>query len=187
VHTYLLVAGDPVDEQLSAFSVHAEVAPYEVFLSDADIASMAEHYGVPSADLGTLAAKMQDWQRAEGFIRDGRLGYLSTDNPDGRHDWYKVGGQWADALRLREPRPLRRFFGLLPAGRTSRATSAKKSEIDQEALLADPPAALLFRGEWLASPFFAEGEAEAGWRAQFAQHFARIPDDTVLTVVDTHS
>lgn len=187
MHTFLLVAGDKIDEQLLPFSVHTEVEPYETFLSDEDIKSMAAHYGVPLTDLSTLATKMNDWQSGVGFVRDGRLGCISTHNPEGRHDWYQVGGQWADTLRLREPRKLRRFFGLLPAGWTSRATTAKKSQIDQQALLADPPAALLFRGQWFASPIFAEGDTEPKWRGEFAQHFTQIPDDTTLTVVDLHS
>jgi hypothetical protein len=187
MHTFVLVAGDKIDEQLLPFSDHLEVEPYESFLSDEDVKSMAEHYGVPVTDLAALATKMQDWQSAEGLVRDGRLGYISTQNPEGRHDWYQVGGQWADTLRLREPRPVRRFFGLLPAGSTLRATTATKAEIDQEALLADPPAALLFRGQWLASPIFAPDDAETRWRTEFSEHFARIRDDTLLTVVDVHS
>jgi hypothetical protein len=187
MHTFMLVTGDKIDEQLLPFSVHTQVEPYESFLSDEDIQSMAEHYGVPATDLAALATKMQDWQSAEGFVRDGRLGYISTHNPKGRHDWYQVGGQWADTLRLRQPRPVRRFFGLIPAGSTLRATTATKAEIDQQALLADPPAALLFRGEWFASPIFAQGDAEAKWRTEFSEHFSRIPDDTLLTVVDVHS
>lgn len=187
MHTYMLVAGENVDEELLPFSVHIEVEPYEEYLPEEDIKRMAEHYGVPVRDLAALATKMEDWQSAEGFVRDGRLGYISKHNPNGRHDWYQVGGQWADALRLREPRQLRRFFGLLPAGQTLRATSARKAEIKEQALLADPPAALLFRGQWFASPIFAEGDTEAKWRAEFGQHFAEIPDETLLTVVDVHS
>ncbi len=187
MHTFMLVAGDKVDEQLLPFSVHTEFESYEVFLSEEDVRSMAGHYGVPASDLAVLATKMQDWQSAEGFVRDGRLGCISTRNPKGRHDWYEVGGQWADALKLRQPRPVRRFFGLIPAGSTLRATTATKIEIDQEALLADPPAALLFRGEWFASPIFVQGNAETRWRTEFSEHFSRIPDDTLLTVVDVHS
>ena len=189
MHTFLLVAGDQIDEQLLPFSDHMEVEPYESFLSDEDVKSMAEEYGVPVTDLAALASKMQDWQSAEGFVRNGRLGFISTENPQARHDWYQIGGKWADALKLREPRPVRRFFGLIPAGSTLRATTATKAEIDQQALLADPPAALLFRGKWIASPLLAsdEAEAQATWRTEFAESFARIPDDTLLTVIDLHS
>lgn len=187
MHTFLLVAGDDVHEELLPFSVHDEVEPYEVFLSDDETQSMAEHYGVPGEDLATLASKMQDWVHYEGFVRKGRLGYISTRNPRGRYDWYQVGGKWANALRLRLPRPARRILGLIPFGSTLRATSARKSDVDEQPLLLDPPAALLFSGEWFASAIFAEGETREKWRAEFARHFGRIPENTLLTVVDVRS
>ncbi|HEX7862877.1 MAG TPA: hypothetical protein VF773_21270 [Verrucomicrobiae bacterium] len=187
MHSFLLVAGDNIHDQLAPFSDHLEVDPYETFLSDEDIKSMADHYGVPVTDLGTLATKMQDWRNDEGFVRDGRLGYISTYNPRGRHDWYQIGGAWANALKLRQPRK-RRLFGIIPVGTTLRATTATKCEIDQQALLANPPTSLLFNGEWFASPIYPySDEADAKWRAEFAEHFARIPDDILLTVVDLHS
>src|SRR5688572_3394375 len=151
MHSFLLVAGDNIHDQLAPFSVHLEVEPYERFLSDEDIKSMANHYGVPSTDLATLATEMQDWRNDEGFVRDGRLGYTSTYNPQGRHDWYQIGGAWANSLKLRQPRK-RRLFGLIPAGTTLRATTATQTEIDQQALLANPPAPFLFKREWFASP-----------------------------------
>jgi hypothetical protein len=109
------------------------------------------------------------------------------NNPDARFDWFEIGGRFAAALPLKNPRRLRRFFGLLPAGFTSNATAARKSEVDHEALLADPPAALLFRGQWLSSPIVLEGRLPEAWRSQFASAFAQIPDETLLTIVDCHS
>jgi hypothetical protein len=83
-------------------------------------------------------------------------------------------------------RQLRRFFGLLRAGQTSRVSVAQKSEIDQEAFLADPPAALFFRDRLYECPLFAEGAALAKWQAEFRQRFAEIPDETILQIVDAH-
>src|SRR5436190_8482741 len=96
-------------------------------------------------------------------------------NPNGKFDWFEIGGRFGAALSLRQPRQVRRFFGLLLGGSTSRATSAKKSEVEQGELVADPPSALLFRGQWSASPPFAEAEAAAKWRAEFARLFTEIP------------
>ena len=107
--------------------------------------------------------------------------------PDSRWDYFGIGGRYEGALPLKHPRKLRRFFGLLPAGETSRVSVAKKSEIDQETFLADPPAALFFRDQLYESPLFAEGEALATWQAEFRQRFAAIPDDTTLQIVDAHS
>jgi len=108
-------------------------------------------------------------------------------NNDAKFDWFEVGGRFGSALRLRSPRPLRKFFGLLPAGLTSCAVSAKKFEIDQQALLADPPAALLYNGNWSESAFFAKSDESEKWRVKFSHLFQEIPDDTTLTVVDCHS
>jgi hypothetical protein len=107
--------------------------------------------------------------------------------PDSRWDFFGIGGRFEGALPLRQPRQVRRFFGLLPAGQTSRVSVAKKSEIDQQAFLTDPPTALFFRGELYECPLFAEGEVLAKWQTEFRQRFAEIPDDTALQIVDAHS
>jgi hypothetical protein len=187
MHTCLLIAADNIEAQLQPFSVHLEVEPHEVPLSDSDIRSMAEHYGILPTDLHILASKMRDWEGEDGIVKNGQLARISRRNPKGRVDYYCVGGKWDGFLQLRQPRKLRRLFGLLPPGCTSRVSSAKKSEIDQQALLADPPAALLFRGQWFASPIFADGDALDTWKAQFSRRFSQIPDETTLTVVDIHS
>src|SRR5258705_1924595 len=107
-------------------------------------------------------------------------------NENAQFDRFEVGGRFGTALPLKQPRQIRRFFGLLPGGSTSRVVSARKSEVDLQALLAKPPAALLFRGRWSERKMMAEGEAGQKWRAEFARLFAEIPDDTTLTIVDCH-
>lgn len=107
--------------------------------------------------------------------------------PDSKWDFFGIGGRFEGALPLKQPRKLRRLFGLLPAGQTSRVSVAKKSEIDQQAFLAEPPVALFFRDQLYECPLFAEGEALAKWQAEFRQRFAQIPDDTTLQIVDAHS
>ena len=109
------------------------------------------------------------------------------EKPDSKWDFFGIGGRFEGALPLRQPRRLRRFLGLLSAGQTSRVSVAKKSEIDQQTFLADPPAALFFRDQLFECPLFAEGEALAKWQAEFRQRFAEIPDDTTLQMVDAHS
>jgi hypothetical protein len=187
MHFLALVTGENVDEQLWKFSVHNQVEPYEVLMSDGEIESMAKHYKVKPADLAVLAEKMEDWQETKGVVRDGRLGYISTHNPDSHLDWYSVGGQWEGFLKLRQPRRLRRFFGLLSAGSTMKASSARKDEIDAEQLLADPPAVLVHGGKWFASEIFAKDETLTKWKTEFAQHFVSIPGEMKITVVDVHN
>jgi len=107
--------------------------------------------------------------------------------PDSRWDFFGIGGRFEGTLPLKQPRRLRRFFGVFPSGQTSRVSVAKKSEIDGDAFLLDPPTALFFRDQLYECPQFAEGEALAKWQAEFRQRFAEIPDDTTLQVVDAHS
>jgi hypothetical protein len=107
--------------------------------------------------------------------------------PDSRWDYFGIGGRFAGALPLLRPRQLRRFFGLLPAGTTDRVSVAKKSELDQQAFLIEPPVALYFRGQLHECPLFARGEALANWQADFRRLFDEIPEDTLLQIVDAHS
>ena len=107
--------------------------------------------------------------------------------PESKWDFFGIGGRFEGALPLKQPRKLRRFFGLLPAGQTSKASVAKKSEIDQQAFLTEPPTALFFRDKLYVCPLFAKGEVLQNWQAEFRKRFAEIPDDTTLQIVDAHS
>ena len=107
--------------------------------------------------------------------------------PDSRWDFFGIGGRFEGALPLKQPRQMRRFFGLLPAGNTSRVSVAKKSEIDEQAFLAAPPTAIFFKDRLYECPLFAEGETLADWQAEFRRIFAEIPDETTLHIVDAHS
>ena len=111
----------------------------------------------------------------------------SGRQPHAKFDWFGIGGRFEGALRLKQPRKLRKFFSLLPAGETRQACVAKKLEIAQQALLAEPPAALFFRGALYESPLLADGQALANWKAEFRERFAEIPDDITLQIVDAHS
>ena len=109
------------------------------------------------------------------------------NNPNWKFDWFVIGGRFADMLHLKTPHRITRFFGLLPAQLITRTNIARKSEVDQDALLADPPGAILFRGEWLSSPIALGERLPESWHRQFATAFANVPDETLLTIVDCHS
>ena len=79
--------------------------------------------------------------------------------------WADRSGSFAGTLPHETARRRRLIFGLEPSlDGTSRVSVAMKSEIDQQAFLADPPAALLFNDQLYECPLFAEGEALAKWR-----------------------
>ena len=111
----------------------------------------------------------------------------TEEKPNAMFDWYETGGRWEGFLQLREPRLHKRLFGLLPPREERRTNVAKKREIDSAALLADPPAALLYQGQWHEAPPQLDGPLDEDWISQFIGIFSQIPDDAQLTIVDVHS
>jgi len=186
VHSLVLVAGEDIDSVLLPLSSN-EVAPHEVALDEDEVAAMASHYGVRAGDAASLAAKIPDYFAEPGFERDGRLFRVTRENTQRHFDWYQHGGRWADYLKLREPRPTRRFLGLLAGPAVTHVSSARKSEIDQAHLLADPPESLVCDGQWHSGPLVLDGQAPTEWQREFASLFASIPADTWLHCVDIHS
>lgn len=120
------------------------------------------------------------------LLRPFDLDLSGGTNPEGKFDWFEVGGRFRDFLPLRTPRETRRFFGLLRGPLRQQAVTAQKSEVDVEALLKSPPAALLFAGQLSESPMMATGVGLQAWREEFACLLSAVPDDTCLTVIDFH-
>jgi hypothetical protein len=137
--------------------------------------------------LAALAAKMPEWTEAEGGVEDGGLFRWSTSNPHSKYDWYEMSGRSSGYLRLKEPSQSEGWRVLLGAKPTHQVNQARKTDIQQEPLLADPPTALLLDGLWHECPFTSDAAELEKWRRQFANLFASIPDDLMLTVVDMHS
>lgn len=83
-----------VFEALAPFDEQLKVAPFRDHLDLTEVRMMAKHYSLDSANLHELATHMNDWRgRTGGVDREG-LYSLSTGNPDGRWDWYEIGGRW---------------------------------------------------------------------------------------------
>jgi hypothetical protein len=186
LHFACLVVGPDPDRQLEPFAGHLEVPRYKRFPDHEDVVSMAEHFSLPATDLHALAARLPEWEQAEGGVEDGRLFVWTTANPNSRFDWYEVGGRFAGCLQLQappQPSALKRLFGAKP---TSRVNQARKAEIVQAPLLSDPPAALLRDAVWVESPITSDTAELQKWKERFAELFAAIPDDELLTIVDLH-
>ena len=135
------------------------------------------HRSVLVADSGDIYELLYPWSKYED----------DAPKPQAKFDYFGVGGRFEGYFHLKQPRQLRKFFGLFSAGSTTRVSVAKKYEIDQDSLLRDPPAALFFRGELYECPLFAEGDKLSKWKMEFAQQFAQVPDDSTLQIVDAHS
>jgi hypothetical protein len=187
MHYACLVVGHDPEAQLAPLAQDLEMPRRKVFLDADEVGQMANHLSIPASDLDGLAASMPEWQEAEGGVEDGRLFYWSTENPNGKYDWYQVGGRFADSLVLARPRPPSWWRKLLGAGPQERASQARKIDIQPGPLLADPPAAVLIDGAWHEGPITMDAASLEHWRVEFAQIFASIPDDALLTIADLHS
>jgi hypothetical protein len=185
MHTILLVSGEKIDEQLWPFSVNVDVRPYEVFFTQEDIMDMAEHYGISSTDLAALADKIENWSGGKGFFKDGKIGRISTQNPRGKFDFYKVGGRYSGYLYLKRPRKPSWLGKLFGHSEVIRVDKAIKKDIDLSHMRADTPGALLHQNTWIEAPF--EEDVSGNWDRQFWQLFETIPEDWKITAVDMHS
>lgn len=83
-----------VDSALEPFNEATDVAPYKDYLSQSSIRFMADHYKVNPKDVHSLAGKMSDWHGVQGGVDDIGLFALCTSNPNGKWDWYEIGGRW---------------------------------------------------------------------------------------------
>jgi len=182
----MIIGPDP-ELQLEPFSAHLEVPRYKDFLDQIDIDQMAQHFSLPPTDLQGLAARIPQWDKAEGGIEGGRLFRWNTWNPKSKYDWYELGGRFSGYLHLKEPRQpstWRRLFGARPK---QRVEQARKAEIIEAPLLADPPAALLIAGEWYECPMTDDQAQLERWNQEFAARFSEVAPEALLTVMDLHS
>lgn len=187
MHSLILVVGPSVHAQLAPYADHRKVERYRVEVEGDGLASMAEHFGLADDDLPGLAAKMPEWNEAEGEVHAGRLTFWSRENPQAKFDWYTIGGRFSGYLRLLDPRApsfLGRLLGKKP---TDRVDQARKRELVLDHVLDDPPVGLVANGSWIDRGWSADEAADEQWKQQFAERFRRVDDDELVTVVDLHS
>ena len=122
--TYVFIPTDAdVDDAVAAalrpFSAEIEVKPWKRHLDSVEIAQMAKFYGIPKANAITFAGHMKDWNGGKGDVDADGLFVIHTFNPDGKWDWYEIGGRWnriipenvqGARLLLKHPK----FAGILP-------------------------------------------------------------------------
>ena len=102
VYVFIPKTGDHeelVARALEPYDEDRQVRPYKSYLDAGEIGAMAKHYGLKPADLGALARRMDDWKRCPGGVDGKRLFAVKTWNPDGKWDWYEIGGRWRGRLR----------------------------------------------------------------------------------------
>lgn len=187
MHSLVLVVGGSIVEQLNPFADYTKVEPYRVFVEGEDLESMAEHFDLSPDDLSALAAKMPEWEEVEAEVYQGRLCYWSRENPNGKFDWYEVGGRFSGYLQLKESRTPSFFGRIFGKKQARRVNKALKGEVVIEAVLEEPPTAILLNGAWVELGWGDDAPSEDQWRQQFSERFKLISDDQQLTVVDIHS
>jgi hypothetical protein len=98
--TYVIIGpkGDTetqVAKSLAPFDEARDVDRYKTYLEEAEVERMAGHYGVKKSDTPALIERMSDWRGTAGGCDEIGLFSWTTANPDGRWDWYEIGGRWA--------------------------------------------------------------------------------------------
>ncbi len=102
---------------------------------------MAKHYKIPATDLHQLAGKMPDWRGVPGGVDELGLFAICTFNPDGKWDWYEIGGRWDGHITGRK-RPNRDH---IQDNSILASTLLKVPDFDQRV----PAAIITPTGEWV--------------------------------------
>ena len=56
---------------------------------------MAKFYRLKGDDIPALIEKMPDWRGSEAGVDEVGLFSWTTANPEGKFDWYEIGGRWS--------------------------------------------------------------------------------------------
>jgi hypothetical protein len=169
-----------VAEMLAPFNESLDATPYRVHLDHSEVVRMARYYGIEPANLHALAQRMPDWRSTDGGVDREGLFAVSICNPDGRWDWYEVGGRWT---------------GYIPHSRQNSIRAGTLGDADYlrrclPAFLVTPD------GDWLEHErcYFANGFTDVKteamedetWLELIRDTLAKWPDHLVVCV-DIHS
>lgn len=81
------------------FSQDLQLPAYKSYLDAGEVKAMARHYRLKPTDLSALATRMKDWKGCPGGVDGRRFFARTTWNPNGKFDWYEIGGRWNGRLR----------------------------------------------------------------------------------------
>jgi hypothetical protein len=168
-----------VAKALAPFEEALTVEPYRIHFDHSEVQWMSAYFNIPPANLHELAKRMPDWTGDPGGVDREGLYRLAAFNPDGRWDWYEIGGRWG---------------GYIPH---SRGNALKAKTLANAAYLKDclPYFVLTPDGEWLEHErYYVAGDLESvkteqlkdgEWLAIVRETLLRWPDHRVVCV-DIH-
>lgn len=183
IESLVAKAMQPFDEEL-------KVKPYKLHLSRSTVEAMARHYQLPINARAALLKKMPDWMGCAGGKDHLGIYARCSHNPDGKWDWYEIGGRYNGHIRaVQAPRP-----------------SQPTADIDANTLTADellrsndfsqrvPHAVLTPHCEWIErssfnstmSGWYVREQPSRLWR-QRVRRILRTFVDYRVVCVDAHS
>lgn len=194
--------GPTVEEQMAPFQEEAEVAPYQRpcecrYSSKAfDQAWEAQDDNGDSLFPELSASFALYTDPADPACQEGCNGtgvVTSTYNPDGRWDWYRIGGRWSGRMLVKDgtPKFLPEKPGWdVPADRPAAASDvAVKERIQIETL--DNFHTIIVDGKWHEKPGFShdapdKDARERAWDRRCIELIGEAPDKSIFTIVDYH-
>ena len=173
IETLVATAMQPFNEDLA-------VDRYKLHLSASTVVAMARHYNLRETDRKSLAKKIRDWVGCPGGEDELGLFALCSHNPDGKFDWYEIGGRFNGCvLGKHRPRPFA----------TSPSLDANLIAVSDLLRMRDfnkrlPVAVVTPHGEWIERSKFVENTT--GWflREQPLRDWQRIVRRVLRTFVD---
>jgi hypothetical protein len=177
-----------VTEALAPFDDDLTVTPYKLHIPQSGARAIAEHYHLSETDLPALAEKMHDWMRCPGGVDRLGLFAMKSYNPDGRWDWYEIGGRWDGFIHGKSLKSVRRKNADENLIAVSELLSARDSKDRLPHDIVTPT------GEWVArseivntfSGWYSKEYPEATWYARVLRILRAFPEHRVVCV-DIHS
>jgi hypothetical protein len=170
-----------VAKALQPFDEDLQVPPYKLHLSASTLTAMAQHYKCSETDHAALIEKMPDWLGYPGGQDHLGIFALQSHNPNGRWDWYEIGGRYNGRIRgSQSPKPFQNFPDL-------EANTLTTSRLLRSRGFADrlPFAVVTPHSQWVERSSFVT--TSSGWYVQeepIAKWTERVR--TILTTFADH-
>lgn len=172
-HFVVIVVGDDITGQMAPYNEALQVPRYKQRLTaaEADLARQAS----------ALVSSSGEGADTHGLeLDDAGLFRWTELNPQGRWDWWEVGGRWADYFRIRA------------GDGVARTATALKREVLGPIPI---PHAVVWKGIWhqlqATPPEQPERPHDADWVLTLRRHLDELldnlGDDERLTAVDCHT